>query len=215
MRSIHKMGMVLLVCCMAGSAFAAADLEVRVSGGDYQVNPGGEFTVEVLSSTIGSMPVGYRFQSFCVERNENLSLGGTYYAVVNTDAVLGGQGGPSDRLEPGTAWLYNQFLAESLAGYEYANTAGHRDSAAALQNAIWSLEGEANDGSGASFFTAANDSGWTDIGPVRVLNLYRDANLTQRAQDVLAQPVPAPGGILLVALGSACAGVVRRRRLLK
>jgi hypothetical protein len=200
---------------MTGSAFAA--LTVEVSGGPYQVNPGGEFTVTVTGSTIGSMPVGYQFQSFCLERNETLTLGGTYYAVVNTAAVLGGQGGPSDPLSPQTAWLYNRFLDGSLPGYDYVSASGHEDSAESLQNAIWDFEGEAAtlDGRADLFQFLANNLSGTDIGPVRVLNLYTDAALTHRAQDILARPVPAPGGILLVALGSACAGIVRRRRLVK
>jgi len=75
---------------------------------------------------------------------------------------------------------------------------GRKNSAAALQDTIWYIEQEITylpGGMATNFYNLANAGGWTHIGDIRVLNLYTDAGLTNRAQDVLASVaiVPAPG----------------------
>jgi hypothetical protein len=84
--------------------------------------------------------LGATFDTFCVEGNEYFSPPGTYNAVVNPlGAVNGGvTGGNPDPVSMGTAWLYSQFRAGTLAGYTGAPTVGQ------LQEAIWFQEGEVN-----------------------------------------------------------------------
>lgn len=99
-------------------------------------------------------PVGMGFGTFCLEYSEHINYGVSYYAVINYGAVSGGQNvnnmSPSangmDRISKGTAWLYSQYAAGTLAGYNYGTTGeslnNRRQSSRLLQLAIWYLEGE-------------------------------------------------------------------------
>jgi hypothetical protein len=104
----------------------------------------------------------------------------------------------------GTAWLYSQFRAGTLAGYSSGLTA----TAGQLQNAIWWLEGEITaDQSANPFITQIPNAAW------RAYNSGTDANgafgvvalnLTYpnggRAQDQLALvPVPVPEPTTIIA----------------
>ena len=205
-------GALCSLLAMVSSTMAAPT--VKLEAGLYQSGSGGEFKATVMSGGLPGNSVGSTWQTFCVERNEYISLGNTYYAVVNTAAVSGGVGGGSpDPLDPRTAWLYDQFLNGTLAGYDYSTVSGRTNSAGALQNAIWYIEEEITSlpsGLATTFYGEANSSGWTGIGNIRVLNMYGDAQLTQNAQDVLVS-VPVPGALLLVGIGTAAVGAIRRR----
>jgi len=217
----------ILACALTLSASAGPT--VTISDSPYQAGEGGEFDAVVIGSTITGLPLGSEFSTFCLERNEYITLGNSYYAVVNTAAVNGGVGGQlpgtnTDPLDPRTAWLYNAFLNGTLTGYNYTDTSQRRVSAAALQNAIWYIEQEITclpSGLATQFVAMANTSTWYQqgtIGNVRVMNMYRDANGLQSAQDVLCRTVPAvpaPGAILLTGLGTVIVGLVRRRRAMR
>jgi hypothetical protein len=193
---------------------------VRIDKGSYQYNRGGEFQLTVTGAGIPGQPVGSVFPSFCMERNEYFYFGKTYYVEVNDKAVNGGLGGGlPDPLDPRTAWLYNEFLDHTLAGYDYSSTAARKASAGALQKAIWYIENEITSVSGkaADFVNLAEASSWYQngtIGDIRVLNMYKNANLTGFVQDQLVR-VPVPGAALmgLIGLGTGSIGYLRRRRL--
>ena len=141
----------LMVTLVVTGAVAVPALQAAFTGtlklasGPYQVNPGGEFTVTETG------PLASPFQTFCTERSEYLAFGQQYDYRINSGAVQGsGLAGGADTFDPntllrmdtisiGTAYLYSQFRLGTLAGYNVDRAA----SAAALQNAIWKLEGEA------------------------------------------------------------------------
>jgi hypothetical protein len=229
-----------LACCMGlfvlgMSLSASANLTVTIQEGLYQAGVGGEFNAMVISSDISELPVGYEFATFCMEKNEYLQFGTTYYASVNTFANYGGIAGQLpgthiDPLDPRTAWLYNEFSNGTLSGYDFSTTTGRKKSAEALQHAIWYLEQEETTtqinqlstslkSATWGFINQANASPWTEtgtIGDIRILNLTSDFKGMQRAQDVLCPEfppaVPTPGAILLTGLGTTIVGLIRRQR---
>lgn len=94
-------------------------------------------------------------------------------------------------------------------------------SAGALQDVIWYIEDEAgktwaDDSLQDKFYKAAESCGWTDIGNVRVLNLYTPGHVGEAGyyrQDQLTM-VPVPGAFVLGSLGLGLAGWYRKRKAL-
>ncbi|OHB75664.1 MAG: hypothetical protein A2Z25_02250 [Planctomycetes bacterium RBG_16_55_9] len=195
---------------------------VTIERGHYQVGSGGEFKI-VVNEGLPGYAAGSSFQSFCLERNEYLSFGKTYYAQISDAAVNGGVGGPSpDPLDSRTAWLYNEFLNETLPSYDFDGV-GRLYSAYSLQQAIWYLEDELSRLSHSSlaykFVTMANASDWYlngYTGNIRVLNLYANPDLTGFKQDQIIRiaAIPAPGAIPLCAIGTLLLGWLRKRKSL-
>lgn len=172
------------------------------------VNP----TLAGYTSSTANLTAGpVSFQTFCVETGEYFTPGDTYDVVVNNETIPDDQFPSGNPITMGTAWLYSQFAAGTLGGYDYAEGSGRITTAGNLQQAIWYLQGDVtglvNGGAdGTVFYIAAQTALGANINNaangaygVVCLNL-RDGN----NQDQL-MVVPEPGvlsfGLLLLPLG--------------
>jgi len=218
---------------------AMADINVgyvdvaRVNG--YYAGTGGEFTLYnnlnldtawYAPETKSIYGEEYSFQTFCVETDEHVLPPDSVEAWISTSgptgsqAVLGGANTDSfDPLSYETAYLYTQFATGKLSGYHYALTGVDPDSgltraqsAAALQNVIWYLEGEGSLAAGQAeiWYEEAVDAGWTNIGDVRVLNMFTYNSPATPRQDMLYL-IPIPSAVLLGILGLGAGGLKLRK----
>ncbi len=182
---MRSMTYILILCLVAMSPqLLSASL---VSNGDtIKVfdgpgdGSGGSFAIQNVTTSSGPD----LFRTFCIEQNEFLSFGTSYYVTLEDRAIFGGEGvadvggagsagvlGSYDPLSPLTAWLYSNAIGGTLAGYSAAVAAAND----ALQNAIWYIENEDDSLTSAlatAFYTAATTAAPTSIGNVRVMNLW-------------------------------------------
>ncbi len=232
-----KMSVCVLLACllMAGSAVATPTVSVKRNTG-YYAGDGGEYTLTPNAELAALLGSSEKFGSFCLEIPEHVSSGGQKYKVeindealgggIITDEPLGDEGG--DTLNDLTAYLYSEFRAGTLADYDYEVGDERAASAGALQNVVWYIEDEAGktwtDGDDSledKFYQAALDAiadGWENDGSVVVLNLYTvnvDGSITPNQSMIgLISTIPAPGAIVLCALGSCVVGFLRQRHML-
>jgi hypothetical protein len=209
-------------------AVGNADLDAVVNWGAYSALTKGTVT----GPTAGDW--GYNtsmngkafFQTFCIEDNEQFTPGVSYNVGISQNAMYGDQPPTGDPISIGTAWLYRQFAAGSLAGYNYNYGAGRQSaaSAGALQQAIWWLEGEG--GTKNAFVIAAetalglNDttikSSANGAYGVYAMNL----GTAGWVQDQLVIVVPEPttvvaGALLLLPFGASTLRILRKNRAIK
>ena len=206
----------------------------------YYAGSGGEFTAYNLTGIDNSAygtpakNIGNpdpSFQTFCLELKENAA--NPSYFVVGSAATRGGTVASSDPISEGTAWLYSQFakgvLNVTLDGAGNGNYFGgtRPSEAAALQTAIWALEGETGAPSDNAYYTAALANGGTASASAGYLGVYvlinftsaaaRDAFVSSgtfdpaaKAQDFLWMPDNGTT-MLLLGAGIFAVGLARRR----
>lgn len=182
---------------------------------------GGPFTATVVTGPIGIYATNATFQTFCIERSELFTPNATYTAVVSDRSVGGNAGGvndptlpwygnpgfinTSDLLDPDTAYLFTNFVQGTMTSV-VASWTGSTGDLIALQDAIWTIEGETVNTSGATagmktvLINAANAANWTTIGNVRVMQLWNTAlgpigSDAAKVQDHLVI-VPLPPAVL-------------------
>lgn len=182
-------------------------------------------------SSLAKDPTGFR--TFCVEIDEYIYPQESVQLWVSTAFVNGQPGSHAwrggantnlgDDLNVQTAYLYTQFATGNLPGYAYSgpvNGLTRSETAGVLQAVFWKYEGEiASLGlSGAKLDLAnqwmnlADNSGWSDIGNVRVLQVYYGSPVTgDYRQDQLYLAVPAPAAVILGAVGLGLVIWLKRR----
>ncbi len=179
------------------------------------------------------------FQTFCLETDEKVSGNTQYDATISWYAELGGKETDSgDPLSKGVAYLYHEFQKGTLTGYIYdkTNLTGRKSTAGALQEAIWNLEGEGsytvaswiqNDLlmefglSGETWNTVAfqdrirsdNYVNGVRAYDVAVMNVWGVDGVGNVYQQDMVVCIPAPGALVLSALGTSLVGWIRRRHV--
>lgn len=212
-RTFLLLGSAVLLAGLCSAALAALPNPGpdKVAVGDfikvfdsYGNTSGGEFLVNNVTK-----PLNAAFETFCVQAQETLSFNTSYKVFNISTTVISAGGGP---LSFKTAFVFAQFRAGTLAGYQYNGTNAQRAADADdLQKLIWSYEGEAGGaivGKGVGWdatVTAANPTTW---GNVRVINLG-DKGLNQDLLTIIPEPVFFQMGALLGMGGLALA---RNRR---
>jgi len=226
----------VLACLVGVLAVPAVHAQMQIvlyqDLSNYSYGDGGEFNAVPNAALLSVNPTltGYsaatanlaagpvNFQTFCVETLEYFTPGDTYNVIINNETIPDDQFPSGNPITMGTAWLYSQFAAGTLSGYDYTEGSGRIATAGDLQQAIWYLQGDVaslvNGGAdGTAFYTDAQTALGANINNaangaygVVCLNL-RDGN----DQDQLmvapgAVTVPEPsaasfGLLLLLSLG--------------
>ncbi len=203
------------------SALPAAGDTVRIYNGPGNTG-GGEFKIDLASNgyTLGT----YDYISFCLERNETISL-----TTSNTDideyridsvedyahSAFPGQNGADadgkDKLSEATKWLYYNYM---FGNYDWSRSGSESTAqirANNVQNTIWYLEEEQASGYQPLVDLLNTQLDYTIAGTVKVLNLV-DGNDIKRQSQIIGEPVPEPGAMMLMGTGILGLSAIARRR---
>ena len=233
---------ICLVCAIASPLMA--DMTVSMNSyGAYRQGNGGEFTFYLGQGfqpdyldlyDEKAKPVGNAMQTFCLEMSEHIYTNRTYDVTVSNSAKNGGNNFANnavdhmDNISNGSAWLYGQFAAGTLAGFNYAvdtstEIKARKISGEQLQNALWALEDEKSMVSSNVFIKLLTESGqFAGIAEAKhdylgskvgVMNLTLNGSKAQDQIFLNPTPVPVPGSLLLAGIGTTILGFRKRKAI--
>jgi hypothetical protein len=217
----------------APNLFASMSVTLYQDTGNYSAGVGGEFravgdvglnSVVNWSAYASSTAVkDSYFQTFCTETVEEFTPGNSYPVTsIGNNALYNGTDHPVP-ITLGVAYLYSQFAAGTLSGYDYTYGSGRVASAGNLQDAIWTLLGEGSYGITGTAYNAlmawdSNPLDWTKAanGAFGVADMVLDN--PGQAQDQLVIVVPEPttvvaGALLLLPFGASTLRILRKNRV--
>jgi len=201
---------------LAGVAAAAPTVRFNDTESNFNGNDGFQTDLGADGS--------YDYVTFCVETQETFTYGVVYeYATSSTVKQTGG-GGPFNfdtAAGHAIAYIFTAFQAsgeaaiQSISGINGLTNSQYRE---LFQRMIWNkLYG----GSTTGTFTqamidqlyGAAEGVWSDLGNIRVMNVWDDAETENGAHEDMLVIVPLPSGAGLASLGLlGLAGAARRRR---
>lgn len=154
-------GLVAVAALVSGAfaprAVALGSSTISVSQDpNNSIAPFGEYLVTKFTngtSTVFATPdpkvivpaSGSVFETFCIQLEAPATPGTEYNWTLSNNL----DNDPSTPLLHKTAWLYEQFFKGTLTGYDYTNSTGptgRKDSAKALNLALWKVQGELDTG---------------------------------------------------------------------
>lgn len=200
MSAKKKVGM-LAIGVILSAMFAVSSHATTITFSHAAGYPGGagEFNA-VLSN---GHPL---FQTFCLERNEFITMGTPYDFNISMAAVNGGFGGGSpDHISSQTAYLFTNFFHGTLGDYSHSGA-----DQKALQYAFWYLEEEVSYADAFGFGAKK----WIDLANANANGTYYDVTVINpyegRTQKQSVLFVPEAGAMIL--FGSGLMGLIGYRR---